>query len=62
MINLGRTLGLSSRRNSREPVPSSSLSERLDRYVVSVSQPGRVLTPNERFDLRSRLELAIGRD
>jgi hypothetical protein len=62
MINLGRTIGWNSRRNSREVASGSALSERLDRYVANVSQPGRILTPHERLDMRNRLESAIGRD
>ena len=62
MINLGRTLGLNSRRNSREPLTGSPLADRLDRYVTNISQPGRVLNPSERTDLRNRLEMAIGRE
>lgn len=62
MINFRRTIGWQSRGNSRNVAISSTLSERLDRYVVSVSQPGRVLAPREPLDSRNRLEAAIGRD
>ena len=61
MLNLGQTIGWQSRRNSREAAASSSLAERLDRYVASVAQPGRVLTPGGRLDYRTRFETVISR-
>lgn len=42
-------------------VPSASVSERLDRYVVNVSQPGAEPTQRERMDYRARVDTALDR-
>ncbi len=42
-------------------VPSTSLSERLDRYVVNLSRPCDEPTQAERMDYRARVETALER-
>ncbi len=49
------------RRVVEKIIPGPSLSERLDRYVVNLSQPEPEPSQRERMDYRARVETALDR-